>query len=198
MTTKLPRFYPIFDSADWLRRALPLGVQLVQIRIKDMPPPLLMGELALCQELCREHGATLVVNDHWRAAIDLGCDFVHLGQEDLDDADIPALRRAGIRLGVSTHDHAELDRALDLQSVLVGINNRNLNTFNVTLETTRTLVPRIPADRLPVCESGLFTPTDLADMARCGARTFLIGESLMRQADVAAATRALLADPVEA
>lgn len=114
MTTKLPRFYPIFDSADWLRRALPLGVQLVQIRIKDMPPPLLMGELALCQELCREHGATLVVNDHWRAAIDLGCDFVHLGQEDLDDADIPALRRAGIRLGVSTHDHAELDRALAL------------------------------------------------------------------------------------
>lgn len=111
---KLPRFYPIFDSADWLRRALPLGVKLVQIRIKDLPPPLLMGELALCQDLCREHGATLVVNDHWHAAIDLGCDFIHLGQEDLDDADLPAIRKAGMRLGISTHDHAELDRALAL------------------------------------------------------------------------------------
>lgn len=113
--TTFPRFYPIFDSADWLRRALPLGVRLVQVRIKDMPPPLLMGELALCQELCREHGATLVINDHWRAAIDLGCDFVHLGQEDLDRADVAAIRRAGMRLGVSTHDHDELDRALALK-----------------------------------------------------------------------------------
>lgn len=112
---KLPRFYPIFDSADWLRRALPLGVKLVQIRIKDQAPAKLLGELALAQELCREHGATLVVNDHWRAAIELGCDFIHLGQEDLDEADLPAIRRAGMRLGVSTHDHAELDRALALQ-----------------------------------------------------------------------------------
>lgn len=86
---KLPRFYPIFDQTDWLRRALPLGVKLVQIRIKDQPAPRLMGELALAQELCREHGATLVVNDYWREAIELGCDFVHLGQEDLDQADIP-------------------------------------------------------------------------------------------------------------
>ena len=110
----LPRFYPIFDSADWLRRALPLGVRLVQIRVKDLPPALLLPELALCQKLCRDHGATLVVNDHWQAAIDLGCDFIHLGQEDLDRADIAAIRKAGLRLGVSTHDHAELERALAL------------------------------------------------------------------------------------
>lgn len=112
---KLPRFYPIFDNADWLRRALPLGVRLVQIRIKDQPAEKLLGELALCRELCRAHGAMLVVNDHWREAIDLGCDFIHLGQEDLDEADIPAIRKAGLRLGVSTHDHAELDRALALK-----------------------------------------------------------------------------------
>ncbi|WP_010392179.1 thiamine phosphate synthase [Paracoccus sp. TRP] len=112
---KLPRFYPIFDSADWLRRALPLGVKLVQVRIKDQPPARLMGELALCRELCRDHGATLVVNDHWQAAIDLGCDFIHLGQEDLDTADLPAIRRAGLRLGISTHDHAELERAQALK-----------------------------------------------------------------------------------
>ena len=112
--TKLPRFYPIFDSAAWLARALPLGVRLVQIRAKDLPQPVLMRELAQARDLCRQHGATLVVNDHWQAAIDLGCDFIHLGQEDLDSADLSAIRRAGLRLGISTHDHAELDRALAL------------------------------------------------------------------------------------
>lgn len=118
---KFPRFYPIFDNTDWLRRALPLGVKLVQIRIKDQPEARLMGELALAQELCREHGATLVVNDYWREAIELGCDFVHLGQEDLDQADIAAIRRAGIRLGVSTHDEAELDRAMALRPDYVAL-----------------------------------------------------------------------------
>ena len=112
--TKLPRFYPIFDSADWLRRALPLGVRLVQVRAKDLPQARLMQELATARDLCREYGATLVVNDHWQAAIDLGCDFIHLGQEDLDTADLAAIRKAGLRLGISTHDHAELDRALAL------------------------------------------------------------------------------------
>lgn len=110
-----PRFYPIFDNADWLERALPLGVRLVQIRIKDLPHDALVTELTRARDLCRQHGATLVVNDHWQAAMDLGCDFIHLGQEDLDIADIAAIRRAGMRLGVSTHDHAELDRALALQ-----------------------------------------------------------------------------------
>lgn len=110
----LPRFYPIFERADWLRRVLPLGVRLVQLRIKDLAGDALRGEIAAAQDLCRAHGAALVVNDHWRTAIDLGCDWVHLGQEDLASADIGAIRRAGIRLGLSTHDHAELDRALAL------------------------------------------------------------------------------------
>ncbi|MFO7758589.1 MAG: thiamine phosphate synthase [Roseovarius sp.] len=110
--TALPRFYPIFDSADWLRRTLPLGVKLAQLRIKDLTGDALRAEIAEAQALCRAHGATLVVNDHWQVALDLGAPWVHLGQEDLDTADIPAIRRAGIRLGISTHDHAELDRAL--------------------------------------------------------------------------------------
>lgn len=111
----LPRFYPIFDSADWLTRALPLGVKLVQIRIKDTDDQTLRTELARARDLCAAHGAQLIVNDHWQAAIDLGCDFIHLGQEDTDEADLPAIRRAGLRLGISTHDHAELDRALTLK-----------------------------------------------------------------------------------
>lgn len=107
----LDPFYPIFDSARWLERALPLGVRLVQLRVKDRPEAELRAEIAAARDLCADHGATLVVNDHWRLAIELGCDFVHLGQEDLDDADVGAIRDAGLRLGLSTHDEAELARA---------------------------------------------------------------------------------------
>jgi thiamine-phosphate pyrophosphorylase len=108
----LPRFYPIFPSADWLARLLPLGVRFVQLRVKDRPEAETRAEIARARDLCRAAGATLVVNDHWRLAIDEGCGFVHLGQEDLDTADLSAIRRAGLRLGLSTHDAGELDRAL--------------------------------------------------------------------------------------
>ena len=108
----LDPFYPIVDSADWIARLLPFGVRLVQLRIKDRAPHIIHTEIAEARDRCRAAGALLVVNDFWREAIDLGCDFVHLGQEDLDGADVTAIRRAGIRLGISTHDEAELDRAL--------------------------------------------------------------------------------------
>lgn len=108
----LPKFYPIFDDAAWLDRALPLGVRLAQLRIKDRPVDQLRDQIRRALVLSRRHGAALVVNDHWQIAIDEGADWLHLGQEDLADADLPAIRRAGLRLGLSTHDHAELDRAL--------------------------------------------------------------------------------------
>ncbi|CUH49884.1 thiamine phosphate synthase [Ruegeria atlantica] len=108
----LDRFYPIFDHFDWLRRMLPLGVKLVQLRIKDQPDTVVREQIAVSRDLCRAHGAVLVVNDYWRVAIDAGCDWIHLGQEDLDDADLKAIRRAGLKLGVSTHDDDELERVL--------------------------------------------------------------------------------------
>jgi thiamine-phosphate pyrophosphorylase len=108
------RFYPIFDSADWLARMLPLGVRFAQIRVKDRNEAETRAEIARALDLCADHGATLVVNDHWRIAIEEEAEFVHLGQEDLDDADLGAIRAAGLSLGISTHDHTELDRALAL------------------------------------------------------------------------------------
>ncbi len=102
----------------------------------------------------------------------------------------------GMDVLIEVHNEAELERASQLKSPLIGINNRNLKTFETTLDTTRRLSKLVPGDRTIVCESGLGTPDDLADIARYGARCFLIGESLMRQDDVAAATRHILSKPL--
>ncbi|WP_336071337.1 thiamine phosphate synthase [Nitratireductor rhodophyticola] len=109
---KLDPFYLIVDSAHWIDRLVPLGVKLVQLRIKEMDEAALRGEIIEARRICAEHDCQLIVNDHWRFAIETGCDFIHLGQEDLAEADIDAIRAAGLKLGVSTHDGAELRTAL--------------------------------------------------------------------------------------
>ncbi len=129
----------------------------------------------------------------------LGADCILIILASVSDAQAQELESAAFAWGMDVllevHDAPELERACLLKSPLMGINNRNLKTFETSLDTTRTLSRIVPVDRLIVCESGLSTPADLADMARFGARTFLIGESLMRQDDVTAATRSLLANP---
>ncbi|WP_192248452.1 thiamine phosphate synthase [Mesorhizobium silamurunense] len=109
---KLDPFYLIVDSAAWIERLVPLGVKLVQLRIKTMDQAGLRTEIRKAKALCARHRCQLIVNDHWRLAIEEGCDFVHLGQEDLQTADRSRIRAAGTRLGLSTHDHLELETAM--------------------------------------------------------------------------------------
>ncbi len=142
--------------------------------------------------------------DPWQVAESraLGADAVLVIMAAVTDAQAAELeaaaRQHGMDVLIEVHDAAELERAGRLSSRLIGINNRNLHTFEVDLAVTRELARRVPEDRLIVSESGLATPADLADVARFGARCFLIGEALMREPDVEAATRALLARPLTA
>ena len=112
IVSALDPFYPIVDSAAWVGRLVGVGAKFIQLRIKDATEDHLRSETHHAMTICRRSGAELVVNDHWEIAIDAGADWVHLGQGDLDEADILAVRKAGIRLGISTHDDAELVRAL--------------------------------------------------------------------------------------
>jgi len=111
----LHRFYPIVPDAAWVQRIVPLGVKTVQLRVKNAPPENIRAEIARSLAICRAHGCQLVVNDYWREAIDLGAAFVHLGQEDLAEADLPAIRKAGIKFGISTHTPEELQIALEAE-----------------------------------------------------------------------------------
>jgi indole-3-glycerol phosphate synthase len=142
--------------------------------------------------------------DPWQVAEAraMGADCILIIMAAVSDGEAGEIEAAAAEHGmdalIEIHDEAELERALALRSPLIGINNRDLHSFETSLETTRRLAPRVPADRIVISESGLFTPADLAAMARIGVRCFLVGEALMRAPDVEAATRALLADPVPA
>jgi thiamine-phosphate pyrophosphorylase len=106
-------FYPIVPDADWLARLVPLGVRTIQLRIKEAGGDAVRRQIAASLDITRANGCQLIVNDYWREAIEMGADYVHLGQEDLAAADLTCIQRAGLRVGISTHSEAELATALE-------------------------------------------------------------------------------------
>lgn len=118
---KIARVYPIVEDAGWIERLLPTGVRWLQLRIKERPLERVRAQIRTARTLCTAAGAELIVNDYWQLAIEEGCRWVHLGQADLEGADLVALRRARLRIGISTHDDEELERALRLEPDYVAL-----------------------------------------------------------------------------
>lgn len=119
--SSLDAFYPIVPDVDWLERLVPLGVKTIQLRLKDAGPERIRREIAQSLKVCARHGCQLIVNDYWQQALELGADFIHLGQEDLAAADILAIRAKFARLGISTHSEEELAIALAAEPTYVAL-----------------------------------------------------------------------------
>jgi len=183
----LDRFYLIVDSAAWIARLLPSGVRLVQLRIKDQPDATISAEIIKAKALCARDGAQLVVNDYWRQAIDAGCDFVHLGQGDLATADLCAIRRAGIKFGVSTHDEAELFRALDTSPDYIALGPVYPTILKAMAFAPQGL-PRITEwkqkiGNIPLVGIGGITLARVADVLQAGADSAAVVTDISRNAD---------------
>ena len=118
---KLDPFYLIVDSADRIEKLIPLGVKLVQLRMKNVPLEVLHQHIQRAKLVCKQFHCQLIINDYWKAAIEEKCDFIHLGQEDLVDANVDKIKKAGLKLGVSTHDASELNKALEAKPDYVAL-----------------------------------------------------------------------------
>lgn len=127
----LDPFYPIVPDSKWLARLLPLGIRLVQLRVKDQPQHVVRAEIETAMSLCSDYRCQLVINDYWREAIEAGASFVHLGQDDLAAADLRAIRDANLKIGVSTHSLEELDRALAANADYVALGPIYATTLKV-------------------------------------------------------------------
>lgn len=190
---RLDPFYPIVDSAGWVARLVPLGVKLIQLRIKDADETALFFEIDRARRVCEGHGCTLVINDHWRLAIGAGCDFVHLGQEDLDEADLDLIRSSGTRIGISTHDEAELDRALALRPDYVALGPIRRTTLKPMrwepqgVERIREWRRRI--GDLPLVAIGGLKVDDASEVLTAGADSVAVVSDIISSDDPLARTR---------
>jgi thiamine-phosphate pyrophosphorylase len=183
----LDPFYLIVDSAAWIARLLPCGVRFVQLRIKDKLDAIIRAEIIKAKALCSRDGAQLVVNDHWRHAIDAGCEFVHLGQGDLDTADLCEIRRAGIKFGVSTHDEAELARALDARPEYIALGPIYPTILKAMAFAPQGL-PRITEwkkkiGKIPLVAIGGITLDRAAGVLQAGADSAAVVTDITRNAD---------------
>jgi thiamine-phosphate pyrophosphorylase len=193
----LDPFYLIVDHVDWLRRLLPCGVKLVQLRVKNAEEGDLRAQIAQARDLCRQAGAQLIVNDFWRLALELECDFVHLGQDDLLTADVAAIKRAGVRLGVSTHDEAELQKALAAAPDYVALGPifptilKKMPWAPQGLEKIGLWKQKIGA--LPLVAIGGLTPGRAVEALKAGAQSAAVVTDVTLNPDPEARTREWLA-----
>ncbi len=189
----MERFYLITGHVGRLELLVPQGVKLVQLRIKDMPEPKVRRQIARARDICAVHQAQLVVNDYWQVALDLNCNFVHLGQEDMDTADFAALRRAGVRIGLSTHDEAELDRALSSDPAYVAL-GPVYSTLLKKMKWKPQGLDRVTrwktmAGTVPLVAIGGLTPERAPGVFAAGADSAAVVTDIQQTADPEARTR---------
>jgi len=190
---KLDPFYLIVDRADWIGRLGPLGLKLVQLRIKDLDGADLLAEVRAAKAAADRLGMTLVINDHWQGAIEAGCDWVHLGQEDLVEADRAAIRAAGLKLGISSHDGAELDAALAADPDYVALGPvfptilKKMKWAPQGLDKLRDWKNRIGT--LPLVAIGGLTPERAVAALQHGADCAAVVTDITRNSDPEARTR---------
>lgn len=189
----MERFYLIVGHVGRLELLVPQGAKLVQLRIKDEADAEIRRQIARARDFCAVYGAQLVVNDHWQAALDLNCNFVHLGQEDMDTADFAALRRKGVRFGLSTHDEAELDRALSLAPEYVAL-GPVYPTLLKKMKWEPQGLERVTrwkqmAGKTPLVAIGGLTPERLPDVFAAGADSAAVVTDIQLADDPEARTR---------
>ena len=198
----LDRFYPIVPDAAWAKRIVPLGVRTLQLRVKDAGPDHVRSEIAETMAICAVHGCQLIVNDYWRDAVALGADYIHLGQEDLAEADVAAIRKAGITLGLSTHDEDELETALRAAPDYVALGP----IFFTTLKAMRFApqgVPKITTWKkrvgdLPLVAIGGIKLEQAAEIFAAGADSIAVVSDVTQHADPDARMRAWLSQAAAA
>ncbi|WP_375622232.1 MULTISPECIES: thiamine phosphate synthase [unclassified Bartonella] len=172
---KLDPFYLIVDNADWIERLLPLGIKLVQLRMKHENQQIIRQHIKRAKNICNKLGAQLIINDHWEIAIDEKCNFIHLGQEDLSNADLHAIRKSGIKIGLSTHDEHELDIALSANPEYIALGPiyptilKKMKWMPQGLEKIKQWRKRIGA--LPLVGIGGLTPERAVGVLKAGANS---------------------------
>ena len=190
-------FYPIVPDLGWLQRLVPLGVRTIQLRLKDAAPAEVRRQIGASLATCRAAGCQLIVNDYWREAIELGADFVHLGQEDLAEANVVEIKAAGIRLGLSTHDEAELEIALAAKPDYIALGPiwetrlKAMKWAPQGLDRIRAWKTRVGG--LPLCAIGGITPERAPAVVAAGADSVAVITDFFTHADPEARVKHWLA-----
>ncbi|MCV6546219.1 MAG: thiamine phosphate synthase [Cohaesibacter sp.] len=191
--SSLDPFYLIVDHVNWIERLVPLGVKLVQLRIKDQPVDDIRAQIRAAKAICAEYDCTLVINDYWRLAIEEGCDWLHLGQEDLQEADLSAIRAAALKLGLSSHDGAELKTALDAKPDYIALGPvyqtilKKMPWAPQGLE--KLLVWKKALGDMPLVGIGGLTPERAVDVLHAGADSAAVVTDILLNPDPQARTK---------